>query len=88
MRLRNTKERMRDRREFCYMYREEIIFFMELQRKNPYGSWKDTSLLQFIDQVARRMLQYNPATYSFDIWMSIQRTFRELLNLFPHLKIQ
>jgi hypothetical protein len=68
MRNSSTKERTRERREFVYLYRNEIEK-LEANGTNP-------DRVSFVDNVVRKTLPYSCKTNSYDIFVSLFRTLK------------
>jgi hypothetical protein len=79
MRMRSTIERRRDRYEFVYKYRQEIV---RLSAKDKWGD----EVRQFVEQHARGELQYSRATFFFDIFMTLYRDYQKILKHEAHFQ--
>lgn len=71
MKYRNTKERIRDRNEFVYKYRQEIKELLNVDLK-------DDRIVKFVKVIVRNEIPYSPVTYYVDIWFMIKRAYRLL----------
>lgn len=78
MRVRNTKERRRDREEFVYMHRFEIAGFVSQITGYP----PPKNFVQWANYFVRKQLNYSCRSASVDIVWSMRNTFNDIKHLF------
>lgn len=75
MKSRNTKDRIRDRQEFVYMYRSEIKRFADVP-----GYKFSSEACVWADTFVRKRLPYSPGTATVDILISMTKTLNHLVD--------
>lgn len=74
--MRVTRSSDMTKYEFCYMYRQEISKFMQM---NIHYTGLHPDLIQFINIKVRSWLNYSDSTAGCDIWNGLKKHYRQII---------